>query len=452
MPFYIQFRVERIALVFAVAASVVTALAFGIVPALRAGGVDAGNSLRDSTRGMMSTVRHGRMRSALVVAEVALSVVLMTGAMLLIRSYRALDHTTLGFDEQGILSVRVSLPFEAYPKRPPRFAFYDALAARIRAMPGVETVGSAQGIPFRGWNVQAGLMIEGQPAGPSAPEPEAHYQYVTPDFFPALGVPLLRGRALTAADRDSMAPVAVINEEFARSWLPGADPVGKRLRFGDAQSGEPWITVVGVVRDFRHYTLPAPMGPAVYLPYASLPLLSQTLVIRTSLPDPLVLVPSVRAAIRELDPNVAAYEVQTMDEVVSRSLWRQRFQGEVLGAFALLALILTAVGIYGVISYAVAQRTRELGVRIALGATGRDVLGLILGHGTRLVLAGVAIGIVAALGLAQIVASLLHGVGPTDPVTFVAVSATLAAVAVAACYVPARRATKVDPLVAMRVE
>jgi predicted permease len=244
----------------------------------------------------------------------------------------------------------------------------------------------------------------------------------------------------------------IINEEFARRWLPGEDPIGKRLRLGDAKSEEPWATIVGVVRDFRHYRLPEPMGPAVYLPYASTPLLSQTLVIRTSLPDPMVLVPSVRAAIRELDPSVAAYDIQTMDEVVSRSLWRQRFQGEVLGAFALLALVLTAVGIYGVISYAVAQRTRELGVRIALGATRREVLGLILGHGTRLALAGVAIGVVAALGLARVVASLLHGVGPTDPVTFVAVSVTLAVVAVAACYVPARRATGVDPLVAMRAE
>jgi predicted permease len=452
MPFYIQLRVEPIAWIFALAASAVTALSFGLVPALRAGAVDAGSSLRDGSKGMTATVRQGRLRGALVVAEIALSLILMIGAMLFIRSYRALEHTTLGFDEQGILSVRVSLPYAAYPQRPPRFAFYDALFTRVRAMPGVETVGSAQGIPFRGWNVESRLMIDGRPVPPNGAEAGAHYQYVTPDYFAALGIPLLRGRALTAADRDSAAPAVLINEEFARRWLGGEDPLGKRLRFGDAKSEDPWVTVVGVVGDFRHYRLPEPMRPAVYLPYASMPLLSQTLVIRTSLPDPLVLVPSVRAAIRELDPNVAAYEVQTIDEVVSRSLWRQRFQGEVLGAFAVLALFLTAVGIYGVVSYAVAQRTRELGVRIALGATRRDVLGLVLAQGARLALVGVAIGVVAALGLSRVVASLLHGVGPMDPLTFITVSATLAGVAIAACYVPALRATRVDPLVAMRAE
>ncbi|MGH7717348.1 MAG: FtsX-like permease family protein, partial [Gemmatimonadaceae bacterium] len=273
-------------------------------------------------------------------------------------------------------------------------------------------------------------------------------QWVSPEYFKTIGVPMLRGRGLTPADRDSASPAGVINETLARREFAGQDPVGQRIKSGG--DDEPWVTIVGVARDFRHYRLPEPMGPAIYYAYDTYPLLTQTLVIRTSLADPLSLVPAVRSAIQALDPDVPAYRVQTFDQVVSGSLWRQRLQGQVLGAFAALALLLATVGIYGVISYAVAQRTREIGVRMALGATRGNVLGMVVRDGTRLAALGVVIGLAGALALTRVLSSLLHEVSATDPLTFGAVAVALAAAAVLASYIPARRATKVDPLVAMR--
>jgi putative ABC transport system permease protein len=243
-----------------------------------------------------------------------------------------------------------------------------------------------------------------------------------------------------------------VNEIFVRHLLGGADPIGKRVKLGSPESTAPWVTIVGVMRDYRHYRLPEEMDAAIFLPAALDPPHSQTLAIRTRLDDPHTLVPAVRAVLRELDPTVPAFRIQTFEEVVWRSLWRQRLQGEVLGVFASLALLLASVGLYGVIAYAVTQRTRELGVRMALGATRGHVLGLVLGQSARLALLGVAVGLAVALALGRVVATLLHGVEPTDPLTFVAVPAILAAVALLASFAPARRAARVDPLVAMRAE
>jgi predicted permease len=447
LPFYMTLELDPTALAFALLVSLATGVAFGAVPALRGARVNLNASLRDGTRGAGEGVERSRLRSGLVVAEVALSLVLMVGAGLLIRSYRALEGTNLGFDERGVLTMRVSLPETKYPERARRLAFYEALFARLSALPGVTVVGSARGIPFSGWDVQAGMMVEGKPAPRQGEGLDVHYQWVTSGYFPALRVPLLRGRALAATDRDTAALVGVINETFAKRAFPGEDPVGKRVRTG---TGDPWVTVVGVVGDIRHYRLPQPMGPAIYFPYASGPTHTQTLTIRTTLADPLALAPAVRAAVRDLDPDVPVYQVLTLEQQVSRSLWRQRMQGQVLGIFAALALLLAVVGIYGVISYAVAQRTRELGVRIAMGASRRQVLALVLGQGARLALAGVALGLLGALALSRVIASLLYEVDALDPVTFGAVPLLLAAVALLATWVPARRATRVDPLIAIR--
>jgi putative ABC transport system permease protein len=452
LPFYISLELDRTALAFAVLATTLAGVLFGIAPAMRATQVDLTASLKEGGRGSGVGASRSRMRASLVVAEVALSVVLMIGAILLIRSYRALEGTTLGFDEHGILSLRISLPNVKYDNPARVSAFYDRLLERIRALPGVESVGAAQGTPFSGWDVHYTLTVEGRPAAGPGEELDAHSQSVTPDYLRTIGVPILRGRGLAPTDRDTLAPVGVVNEIFVKRMLGGADPIGKRVKLGGAASTAPWVTIVGVMRDYRHYRLPDEMDAAIFLPATVDPPSTLSLAIRTRLPDPHSIVPAVRAAMRELDPGVPAFRIQTFDEVVSRSLWRQRLQGEVLGVFAALALILASVGLYGVIAYAVTQRTRELGVRMALGATRGHVLGLVLGQGARLTLLGVALGTVAALALTRVVASLLYGITPTDPLTFLAVPTALAAVAVLASYAPARRAMKVDPLVAMRAE
>jgi len=449
VPFFDALGIGGAAVGFAVLVSLAAGALFGAVPARRAARVNLNASLRDGTRGAGDGVERSRLRAGLVVAEVALSLVLMVGAGLLVRSYRAIESTDLGFAERGALTMRVSLPEAKYAAPARRQAFLDALLARTAAMPGVTAVGSAQGIPFSGWNVQADYEIEGQPPRRPGDEFVSHFQWVTPGFFAAMGVPLRRGRALTAADRDTAAYVGVVNETFARRAFPGQDPLGRRVRSG---KWSPWVTIVGVVGDYRHYRLPQPMGPALYLPFAAEPPHSQTLVARTSLADPLALAPAVHAAVRALDPEVPVYQVQTLEQQVSRSLWRPRLQGQVLAVFAALALLLAVVGIYGVISYAVAQRTRELGLRLALGATRAQVLGLVLGQGGRLALGGVVVGLIGAVALSRMLASLLYGVTALDPLTFGVVPVLLGAVAMLASLGPARRATKVDPIVAMRAD
>jgi putative ABC transport system permease protein len=452
LPFYISLELDRPALAFAVLATTLAGVLFGLAPAIRATHVDLTGSLKEGGRGSGDGSGRSRMRASLVVAEVALSVVLMIGAMLLIRSYRALEGTNLGFDEQGIVSLRISLPRVKYDTPQRTSAFYDRLLERVRALPGVESVGAAQGTPFSGWDVHYRLSVEGQPPARPAQELDTHAQFVTPDYLRTIGVPIVRGRGLSPMDRDTLAPVGVVNEVFVRRFFSGADPIGKRVKLGSVESGSPWVTIVGVMRDYHHYRLPQEMDQAVFLPATVNPPLTMSLAIRTSLPDPHDIVPAVRAALRELDTSIPAFRIQTFDEIVARSLWRQRLQGRVLGVFATLAVTLASIGLYGVVAYAVTQRTRELGVRMALGATRRHVLGLVLGQGARLTLLGVALGTVGALALSRVIASLLYGITATDPLTFLAVPAVLATVAVLASYAPARRAMRVDPLVSMRAE
>jgi putative ABC transport system permease protein len=298
--------------------------------------------------------------------------------------------------------------------------------------------------------VQGGVEVEGRPPAGPGEHLISLYQNVSPNFLATLGVPIIRGRPLLPTDHDTAAPVAVINETFATRLLPREDPIGKRIRFGGSASKEPWITIVGVARDFRHYRLPQPMGPATYMPYAEYTPTTETILLRVKRGDPASVVPTVRRLLREIDPDVPMYRIQTMEQILARSLWRQRLQSEVLGLFAALAIVLATVGIYGVISYAVMQRTREFGVRVALGAQRRDVIGLVLADGGRLAVIGVAIGVGGAILLTRLIRTLLYEVTPTDPEVFLGVSIGLAVVALIASYVPARRATRIDPVVAMR--
>lgn len=448
-PFFVSLALDAPALAGIAALTLVTGILFGTVPALRATRTNLATTLRDGTRGGGSSVHRSRLRAMLVIAELAMSVVLLVGAMLLVRSYRNLAGTDLGFDVKGILSARLTLPSAQYSPAQSK-TFYEELFARLRREPGVAMVASAQGIPFSGWNVQAETMIAGAPPRRRGEELIAHFQYVTPDYFRTIGVRLLRGRWFTDADRDSLNPVVLVNEQMVARGFGGQDPIGKRIRVGGER--DPFATVVGVVRDYRHYRLPQPMGPGAFYPYATYPGRQQTIVIRTTRDDPHSLVPALRAAVRSLDPKLALYQIQTFDEVVASSLWRQRLQGNVLSIFAGLALMLACTGLYGVIAYAVAERTRELGVRMALGASRSDVLMLVLGQSGRLVVTGIAIGLVAAAFGVHMLDSLLYGVQPTDATTFAAVPLVLAIVALAAAFIPARRATRVDPIITMRAE
>ncbi len=451
VPFYLALRLDGTVMLAACAATVITGLAFGVVPALRAARLDSGLALRDDARSG-DGVGGTRLRSSLATIEVALSVVLLTGAMLFVRSYRAYTATDLGFTEHGILTARISLPASAYGLRSQRVAFYDALIERLRGAPGVVAVGAAQGIPFSGWDVQSEVSAEGHAAPTPGEEPVSHYQWVTPDYFKAMGVSLVSGRALTAADRDSVTPTAVVNETFVRKLFPNENPIGRRVKTGGPSGDDPWMTIVGVVRDYRHYRLPTPMGPAMFLSAPSRMPLTMTIAVRTTLTDPHDLAPILRSAVRELDSTIPIYDVKTIDEAVARSLWRQRLNSQVLAAFAALALVLSAVGIYGVISYAVAQRTRELGVRVALGATRADVMRTVVGQGVRIATAGVTTGVITSVVASRALTALLYEVHATDPLTFVVVPAIVGAAVLLASSIPAFRATRVDPLVAIRAD
>jgi putative ABC transport system permease protein len=448
-PFYVSLGLDAPTLACIAGLTLLTGILFGTIPALRATRFELGTALRDGARGGGSSLHRSRLRGALVIAEIAISVVLLVGAMLLVRSYRNLAGTSLGFDEQGILSARLTLPSARYTRAQAK-AFYDELLARLRREAGVTMVASAQGIPFSGWNVQSEAAVEGAPPPKRGEELVVHFQFATPDFFKAIGVRLLRGRWFTDADRDSLNPVVVVNEQMVARGFGGSNPVGKRVRVGGSR--ERFATVVGVIRDFRHYKLPEPMGPAVYYPYAVYPARQQTIVMRTTRADPHVLIPTLRAAVRAIDPKLALYQVQTFEEAVARSLWRQRLQGNVLSIFAVLALVLACTGLYGVIAYAVAERSRELGVRMALGATQRDVLWLVLAQSSRLVAIGTGIGLGVAVFAVRILDTLLYGVQPIDVPTFVTVPVLLGAVALVAAFVPARRASRVDPIITMRSE
>jgi putative ABC transport system permease protein len=451
LPWYISLRLDGVTLLFTFLLAGLTGVLFGLVPAFRSTDIDLSRALREGTGGGGDGRRRARVRSALVVVEVALSLVLLIGAGLLIKSYRALEGTDLGFNPKGVLTFRLTLPEAKYDQPAKRIALFSEFFDRIRALPGVQAVGSANGIPFSGWNVQAEMNVEGHPEHRTGEELDVHYQNLTPGYFESLDIPILRGRGLTAADRDTANRVGVINEILARKEFAGEDPIGKRIKIGMLSDKEPWVTIVGIARDFRHYRLPQPMGPAIYFSYFQNPWTTRSVTIRTA-GDPLRLLPSVAGILKQLDPDLPVYQVQSLEQAVDRSLWRQRLQGQVLGLFAGLALILATVGIYGVISYGVAQRTRELGVRMALGASRRQVVGLVVRDGIRLTLLGVIIGLGGALALTGILSKLLYQVGATDPVTFVGVPVLLGLVAVGACWLPAQRAARVDPLVAMRAE
>ncbi|MCA1816326.1 MAG: ABC transporter permease, partial [Acidobacteria bacterium] len=437
-------------LAFTFATSVLTGVVFGLAPALRASRPDLNESLKEGARSGASASR-SLVRSFLVVSEVALSLVLLVGAGLLVKSVARLRGVDPGFDAKNVATMNVWLPSAKYSKPDDQHAFYAQLAERVSRLPGVEAVGVTSVLPVSGNFDGRTVEIEGRAYG-AGEQPDAENYFVSPGYLRAMSVPLVRGREFNEADTKDSQPVAVVSRTFAREQWGDADPIGKRLRYYDPYAkGKPWRTVVGVVADVKLTRLDAKDAGGLYVPEAQAPSSAMTLVVKTSA-NPAGVVPAVRDEVRGIDKELALFNVKTMDELVSDSILLRRFAMLLLGAFAALALVLASVGIYGVISYTVTRRTHEIGVRMALGATASDILRMVVRQGMGLTLAGVAVGVGVALALTRALRTLLYEVSPTDPSVFVGISLLLASVALAACLVPARRATRVDPMIALRDE
>jgi putative ABC transport system permease protein len=438
-------------LAFTLGVSALTGVVFGILPALSASKADVAVSLKEGgSRGSTAGRGARRLRSSLVVAEIAITAVLLAGAGLMVRSFAAVQSVDPGLRADRVLTFDFALPMTAYKEAPQRAAFYEQLTARAAAIPGVEHAAIVDALPMTGNTNVLAFVVEGRPPLPPEKVQDAEMFSVAPGYFDVMGIPLLRGEPLTERHRADVPTVVVINETMARRYFPGEDPVGKRLNLGDPEK-TPWWTVVGVVRDARTDGLDKEPYPQMYVPAAQYPQRAGTFVARTK-GDPASVVPALRREVASMDKDIPLYNLRTMEQVLSDSLSRRRFQMVLVAAFAGVGLLLAAVGIYGVISYSVTQRSHEIGVRMALGARVGDILKLVVGQGLWLALAGVGLGLLGAFALTRVLTSLLYGVSATDPLTFAAVASGLLGVALLACLLPARRATKVDPMVALRYE
>jgi putative ABC transport system permease protein len=431
---------------FSLALSVLTGIAVGLVPALQALRADLGSVLKEAGRSAGAGRR--RLREVLVVSEIALSLVLLVGAGLLVQSLRKLNAVDPGFRSDHTLTLSFRLPPAKYPEGEPVAAFFRAAIARIRAAPGVESAALVRAVPLTGNYAEGGYVVEGRPEPPSGKAPQTQINIVTPDYFRTMGIPLHEGRDFTDHD-DARAPrVAIVNETLARLAWPGESALGRRLR---ADTSEDWLTVIGVVGDVKHRRLTEPPQAQVYTAHYQDPKIFACVVARTTGP-PMAAADGVRAAIWSVDKDQPVWSVAPMEQVLDRALAPTRFLLWLFGAFAGVALLLAAIGIYGVLSYAVAQRTQEIGIRIALGARAAQVLALVVGQGMALTLGAIVLGLGAAAALGGLMRSLLFGVTPADPSTLAVAAVVLAVVALVACWLPARRATRVDPVSALTHE
>jgi len=449
IPRATEIRVDGRVLGFTLLIAIVTGVIFGLAPALQASKVDLNDALKDTARGSSGGSRRARVRSALVVTEVALSMILLIGAGLLMRSFLRLRGVDTGFNPANLLVATINLPALRYSESAKRVGFYRRLSEDLAGLPGVTSVGIVQGLPLTRNDARTPMAIDGRAVPPLPERPIVSVNIVGPDYFKTMGIPLLEGRFFTDHDNETSPLAALINRSFARKFFPDEDPIGKRLLPGGTQPVP--REIVGVVGDVRQVGLDTSPAEAFYLCSNQRPQLAMNVLMRTD-GTPLALRDAVRSRVVGIDKDQPIASLETMEEVVSRSISNQRFTLLLLGLFATVALVLAAIGIYSVMAYTVTQRTGEIGLRMALGAQTRDVLKLVVGQGMSAALIGVAVGLAGAFALTRLMTSLLFSVTATDPTTFVAIPLILTGVALGTCFVPARRAAKVDPMVALRYE
>jgi len=433
--------------------SLITGVIFGLVPALRASRVDLNEVLKDGGRGSVGAGvfagGHHRVRNLLVIAEVALSLILLIGAGLLIRSYQRIQDANPGFNPHNVLSLRLSLPAVRYSKPEAVSAFYKQLCERVKALPGVESVGTNYSLPMSSVALAWGpITVEGYVSQTAQDSIIANERFVSPEYFNVMRVPLVSGRYFDERDVKGAMETVIVNEEMAERFWPGESPLGKHVRPG---SSGPWRTVVGVIRDTKHFSVDNEPSITIYLSSGQFPIGTLYLVVRTT-SDPARMTEAITGELRTMDAELPVYDVRTMDQRLFDSLARRRFSMLLLGAFAAFALILAAIGVYGVISYSVNQRTHEFGIRMALGARQSNILRLVIRNALMLISVGVSLGLAGAFALTRLMSSLLFNTGAADPFTFAAVSTWLVLVAILASYLPARRAARVDPMIALRYE
>ena len=453
-----ELKIDLYVLGYTVIISVITGVIFGLAPALRATKIDLNEALKQAGGRTGLGTGNRRLRSALVVGEVSLAIVLLVGAGLIIQTFYKLVDQYSGFRPDNLLTLRTSLPMKKYEEHARRVAFYDQVLERVKSLPGVVSVGYTTSVPLSWKGGASGFVIEGRSAkemiamGLSF---DANHREVSSDYLKTMNIPLRRGRYINESDSIDSMPVAVINETMARQYWPNVEALGKRFKIGDPDSQVPWMTIVGIVADHPQMGLDVPVKAEMYLPYRQVSnhpwFAPRDMAIRTTV-DPRSIVSAVRSEVFAVDPTQPISSVDTMSELLEKETVNRRIGMVLLTAFAGLALLLASLGIYGVLSYFVAQQTAEIGLRLALGAKTRDIFGLVMKKGMGLVLLGIAIGLVASLALMRLISSLLFGITATDFRTFGAIAILLTTIALLACIIPARRATKVDPMVALRYE
>jgi putative ABC transport system permease protein len=457
MPYLRNAGINLPVLLFLCGVTVLTGILFGLAPGLDASRASLNDVLKDESRGGTSA-GHARLRNTLVIAEISISLVLLVGAGLLLKSLHALLAQDPGFNLHNVLTFSVNLPDASYPsdKTPPYYSaaavrFDHEFTQRLRSLPGVVEVGQTSGIPASGGSGSIRFVVEGRPTA-AGQEDECQILGVSTGYFPSLKIPLVDGRFFTANDSNDAPGVVVVSGAFVQAYFHGENPIGKRIRF-TFSAQNPFLQIVGVAGDTASVDLAAPPAPIIYVANDQGPNTFLSYIVRTA-GEPVAFVGAARSALHAMDPQLPMIQPQSLEEIANQSpsVFLRRYPSYLIGSLAALALILAVVGLYGLISHMVLQRTREIGIRVALGAQRPDILRLVLRQGIRATLAGVGIGIVAGLALTRLLRSLLYGVTPGDWFTFLSVAVILLVVALAACSIPARRATRVDPIVALRYE